>query len=388
MKRAGILFATVAIVFGQQTQPKKPSGSFDNSRATTPDALHSVGVRGSIDAGGYAASASAKTQTDMFRELADLQVAVLAPVLSAAGCSGESKVKRRMVNALSKKDFANAASEAEQALRQTENPEYRQIAGLAYEGLGRLESAADQLRKAANARKDEASYFAAGAALLLAGDMDGAAKLFKTSGERLSPLGAGAIQFQQGHFADAVRTFLAAGTKNKKGDEQAFQMLAVSLRAADAATIADAAKQLASWTLPGDSKTASAHLAYAVALSLTDGEPAFIRKELDSAVTLNPDLVLAHLQLGALLSARGDLEGAIQSYKRALILDDSLVDAHYRISQIYMRRGEEGNAQEQLRLHAQARSRQRTDIEAARVPVRVKETKLGECADTHQGKWR
>ena len=60
------------------------------------------------------------------------------------------------------------------------------------------------------------------------------------------------------------------------------------------------------------------------------------------AVTLDPKMTKAHLQLGILLSEQRRFDEAIPSLVEAMRLDPNLGQAHYRLAQAYQRTGQKG----------------------------------------------
>jgi len=57
------------------------------------------------------------------------------------------------------------------------------------------------------------------------------------------------------------------------------------------------------------------------------------------AATLNPADSDAHLNLGIILEERGDVDGAVAHFTRAIEIDDRETDAHFRLGRIARKRG-------------------------------------------------
>lgn len=57
----------------------------------------------------------------------------------------------------------------------------------------------------------------------------------------------------------------------------------------------------------------------------------------------------AHVNVGALLERRGDLDGAVEAYQRALTIDNEYADAHYNLSVALLRLGRTEEAEKHLR---------------------------------------
>jgi tetratricopeptide (TPR) repeat protein len=87
---------------------------------------------------------------------------------------------------------------------------------------------------------------------------------------------------------------------------------------------------------------------------------------LEKAVTIDPKLGEAYLQLGILYSARGDFEQAIRIYKKAIEVSPHLSEAHYRLGLAYKRIGEESKAQQEFHAHERTEKTEAAAIERQR----------------------
>src|SRR5438552_3999764 len=72
--------------------------------------------------------------------------------------------------------------------------------------------------------------------------------------------------------------------------------------------------------------------------------PAQVESLLNKAILLDPKLGGAYLLLGILYSDRGDFPKAIAAYQQASKADSQMDESHYRVAQIYRRRGEKAKA--------------------------------------------
>ena len=320
----------------------KQLGKFDEGKPASPKSLKSVGVRGTVDGGGYAASAAAKTQSELYRQLVDLQVSLTHPLWkSSLPCP-------------------SAIPELE---RRPHSPETRQLLGLAYEANGQLEAAAEQFRLATDVRDDEIARFLYGSALLLVGDTPRADSVFAKAGSppSLTTVGEAAARFQEGDVDQSLRLFL------KSNHPAAALFIAIVVRSASPAARSEAITALAQKT-PGN---ATALYALACArLSANENDPAKIESEWKQSIALDPNLAGAHFRLAASYASRGELTPAITEYRSALAIDPEMADAHYRLSQLYTRSGDTAAAKEQLNLHQQTRTRQQAEIESGKVRLR------------------
>lgn len=91
---------------------------------------------------------------------------------------------------------------------------------------------------------------------------------------------------------------------------------------------------------------------------------------LEKAVTIDPKFDEAHLQLGILYSARGNLEQAIGAYKRASELNPHHGEAHYRLGAAYKRLGKEAEAEQEFQAHEQIEKTEAATIDRQRREVR------------------
>ena len=79
------------------------------------------------------------------------------------------------------------------------------------------------------------------------------------------------------------------------------------------------------------------------------------------AIDLDPDFAEAYLQLGVLCAEeKRDLE-ALQHYEKAVNLDHSLADAHYRLGQALLRRGDTMRGKEELEIYSQLHTHQTSE---------------------------
>jgi tetratricopeptide (TPR) repeat protein len=297
-------------------------------------------------------------------------------------------LRRPAIASLSRADFPSAATALEALLPSSDEPATRQLLGLAYEGSGQLEAAAEQFRLAAAAQPDEAGLVAEGIALLLEGEVDGAEAIFRRALNQaggptaFAPLGLGAALFQHGQVAAALHLLLDAGTA-QPSESAPFGFIAIAVRSAEPATLTHVIDVLTSLTqrVPkGSANYALACALIAAAGGAPDGpQSAQIEANLKEAVALDPQLADAHFRLAGIYAAREDLSSAIAEYRAALDCDPRLIEAHYRLGQLYVRSGQTQLAADQLKLHQQLRARQKSEIESGSVPIHLPETTAAAC---------
>ncbi|HEX4229557.1 MAG TPA: tetratricopeptide repeat protein [Bryobacteraceae bacterium] len=371
-------------------KPSKPLGTFDDSTTGPPHSLKSVGVRGTIDAGGYSSSATVKAQTEFYEQLIHLQIAALRSVWAPQDrCNGTGSPRMQAIGLLTRGEYSQAATALEALLRTDNQPGTRQLLGLAYEGSGQLEAAAEQFRLAAVARPDVAAMVAHGAALLFLGEVDQAEAVFHGASQQsaaqaaLARLGLAAAMFQRGRIEQALDLFLNVASANP-ANRSAFGFIAVALRSADAAVLTRSINVLTSLThrSPQDG---GPHYALASALTVAAGgapdpvRSAAIETHLKDAIRFDPQLADAHFRLAEIYAAREDLPSAIAEYRSALDCNPELVEAHYRLSQLYARSGQPELATEQLALHRQLRAQQGSQIERGAIHFRLPDDNTPAC---------
>lgn len=99
---------------------------------------------------------------------------------------------------------------------------------------------------------------------------------------------------------------------------------------------------------------ADARFTYALALSKQDTAEVDkdsrqeIAAQLKRALALNPRMARAHFLLGDSEADTGDLASAIDEFVANLKLESADAQAHYRLSQLYWRNGQQNRAREEI----------------------------------------
>ena len=91
---------------------------------------------------------------------------------------------------------------------------------------------------------------------------------------------------------------------------------------------------------------------------------------LTKAITIDPKLSEAHLQLGNLYSDQSQYEKAIPEYAKALEVNPNLADAHYRLGQAFVHTGAKEKAQEHFQVYQQLRAQHLADLEKQTADIR------------------
>ena len=122
---------------------------------------------------------------------------------------------------------------------------------------------------------------------------------------------------------------------------------------------------------------AEAHLVYALALRKEPEQNANSRQEIASqlkrALQLDPRMARAHFLLGDLESEVNNLSGAIDEFVAGSKLEPENAEAHYRLSLLYRRVGQQEAARKEMdtfrSLRGRADAKTSTDSTAAASPA-------------------
>ena len=103
------------------------------------------------------------------------------------------------------------------------------------------------------------------------------------------------------------------------------------------------------------------------------GRSALVETLLQKAIQLDPKLGDGYLQLGTLYSRRADYPRAIAEYQKAVTanpdLEQTIAEAHYHLSQMYVRIGDKAKAQEELQVHDGLTKKLKEDTERDRLTI-------------------
>ena len=233
----------------------------------------------------------------------------------------------------------------------------RNLQGDIEERAGDHIAAAEMFQRAAHLDASEEHLFDWGNNLLALRTADDAVQVFEAaikrhpSSARLH-VGLGIARYARGEYAPAVQSFCRAADlepADPRPIEFLGEMYGVSPDLASEITerVARFAK--------AHPKVASGQYYYAMNLWRAPGAPnatgtpgatgkdetlKTVESLLKRAVSLDPAMTKAHLQLGILLSEQRRFEEAIPSLVEAARLDPGLGQAHYRLAQAYQRTGQ------------------------------------------------
>ena len=278
-----------------------------------------------------------------------------------------------------KPDPSDASAAASEAAREADS---HRLAGDRAEHSGDPLAAVHEYEEAVRLNPSEQNYFAWGAELLLHRAIKPASEVF-TKGAAAHPksarmlAGLGAALYASGSYADAARRVCDASDL-QPADPTPYLFLGKMEKAAPD-PLPCVGQKLARFT-HDQPANALGNYYYAVALwkqSRSAGEgpensPAVQQAEalLQMAVTADPKLDAAYVQLGILYDAQGNPTQAIDAYKKAVEANPQSGEAHYRLALAYKRTGEEVKSEKELQLYKQADKSETAAIEQQRREIR------------------
>jgi tetratricopeptide (TPR) repeat protein len=224
---------------------------------------------------------------------------------------------------------------------------------------------------AAELDPSETNFFDWGSELLLHHAAEPAIEVF-TKGNRLFPQSVrmltalGAAWYAQGFYDRAAQSLCEASDLNPNDAEPYLFM--GKMQAAETVP-SDAIEEKLARFAKLEPENALANYYYAVSLwkgqqNLQNTQPLEkIKSLLNKAITLDPRLGEAHLQLGILYSQQKALADAISAYRKAIEVNPQLEQAHYRLAQAYRQSGDTSKAQTELKLYEQISARKRAEFE-------------------------
>lgn len=226
----------------------------------------------------------------------------------------------------------------------------RNLQGDIEERAGNLIAAAEAFQRAAHLDASEEHLFDWGNNLLNMRAPDDALLVFEAaikrhpSSARLH-IGLGIARYARGEYPAAVQSFCKAADL-EPGDARPIEFLGEMYGVAPdlASEITERVARFAK----AQPQIASGQYYYAMNLwrapaadaAATEASLKAVESLLRKAVSLDPKMTKAHLQLGILLSEQKRFAEAIPSLVEATRLDPNLGQAHYRLAQAYQRTGQ------------------------------------------------
>ena len=239
------------------------------------------------------------------------------------------------------------------------------------ESHGRPLEAAKDYQRASELDPSEPHLFAWGAELLLHRASEPAAEVF-AKGRRLYPrsvrmrLGLGAAMYAQDLRAEAAKIFLEASDLDPS-DALPYLFLG-RLQVTETNLPAGWTNRMKRF-VDLHPENATAHCLYAAALAKLGREEQnseAIESQLRTAITLDPKLGSAYLQLGILLAQRRDYPGAAAAFQKAVEIIPLPDEAHYRLADVYRRMGQTDQANKETELFKQISAQKKQQVERER----------------------
>jgi tetratricopeptide (TPR) repeat protein len=228
---------------------------------------------------------------------------------------------------------------------------------------GNLLAAAEEYQRAAHMDPTEEHLFDWGDNLLQLHAYEEATQVFTAGIERHPEsarlhVGLGIAQYSRGQHEDAVKSLCRAADL-APSDPRPYQFLGEMYGVAP--TLAGEITERLARFAKAHPRNALAQFHYA--MSLWKGQPSppadlrQVEALLRRAVTLDPKLAKAFLELGILLSDQQRYQDAIQQLQSAARLEPDLAQAHYRLAQAYQRTGQKTLADKELEIFQRLSSR-------------------------------
>lgn len=328
---------------------------------------------------------SAGTSTAMeFDDKPSFTVAGVTDWTNVGGHGSDTKLRTseslaKETATLKSAESGESSAPASEAARAADS---HRSAGDRAEHSGDLLAAVREYEQAVRMNPSEQNYFAFGTELLLHRAIKPAAEVF-TKGSAAHPgsarmlAGLGAALYAGGAYADAARRVCEASDL-QPADPTPYLFLGKMEKAAPD-PLPCVEQKLARFA-HDQPANALGNYYYAVALWKQsrgaergpENSPLLQQVEalLQKAVTSDPKLDAAYVQLGVLYSARGTFPQAISAYKKAIEVNAQSGEAHYRLALAYKRVGEEERSEQELKFYKQAEKSETAAIEQQRREIR------------------
>jgi tetratricopeptide (TPR) repeat protein len=278
--------------------------------------------------------------------------------------------------------LAGRLSEARQSIQKLlkvkDTAELHNLLGEVEEKDGNFVTAANEFQIAAHMEPSESNIFDWGSDLLLHRTLDPAIEVFQQGTQRYpnSPrlaIGLGMAYYSLGKYDDAVKSLLRAADLDP-ADPRVYPFLS---RAFDSSP-SQADEVIERFKRFTELQPQNGQAVYYYAMSLwkakraqdTNLDLTQIESLLKKAVSLDPKLPEAHLQLANLYSDQRKYAESIPEYLKARELNPDLADVHYRLAQAYVRTDQKDLAQQELKVYQELRAQHLSDLEKQRAEIR------------------
>jgi tetratricopeptide (TPR) repeat protein len=275
-------------------------------------------------------------------------------------------------------DPAQARQLVQSLLPANNAAELHNLLGQIEEKDGKFVAAVSEFQIAAHQDPSESNLFDWASELLLHQTLEPAIEVFRKAVDRYpnSPrlaIGLGIALYSRGIYDEAVKSLLRAADLSPS-DPRCYLFLS---KAYDSSP-SQADEVIQRFARFSELQPNNARAFYYYAMSLWKGKRAQdpsldlhqIEWLLKKAVTLDPRLAEAHLQLGNLYSDQSQYAESIPEYGKALENNPDLADARYRLGQAYVHTGEKGRAQQQFEVYQRLRAQHLADLDKQRADIR------------------
>ena len=273
---------------------------------------------------------------------------------------------------------AEARALVQDLLKKKNTAELHNLLGEIEEKDGKFVAAANEFEAAAHMDPSESNLFDWGSELLLHRTLGPAIEVFQHATERYpaSPrlaIGLGMALYSRGNYDDAVKSLLRAADLNPS-DARCYLFLS---KAYDSSP-SQADEVIQRFRRFAELQPRNGRASYYYAMSLWKGKRAQdpgldlqqIESLLKTAISLDPALAEAHLQLANLYSDQNKYAESIPEYVRARELNPDMADVYYRLGQAYVRTGDKDHAQEQFQVYQRLRSQHMAELDKQRADIR------------------
>ena len=225
------------------------------------------------------------------------------------------------------------------------------------ESLNKPLEAVREYERAAKLDPSEANLFDWGTELLVHQALQPAIDVFN-KGVQLFPrssrmlLGAAAALYARGEYSLAAERFFKA-TDLDPADPVPYMFLG-KLQSSEITGSAAFFERMSRFVaLQPQNAWANYYCAMSLWAQRKNVNDTRVQSLLEEAVRLDSGLGVGYLQLGILYAARQQFPTAIRSYQKAIEIDPSLEQAHYRLAEVYRQMGEAQKAREEDALFRQ-----------------------------------
>src|SRR5580704_2053513 len=333
-----------------------------------------AGVTDWSNLGLHGSAASSKTSESLAKETSALK----SGEAEARSAGGSSKRYQTALAYRDKGDFSAARQEVRKALAIADDAEGHRLLGELDERLNDPLEAVREYERAARMDPSEQNYFEWGTELLLHKAAEPAVEVF-TRGSAVHPksarmlTGLGAALYSSGSWEEAARRLCDAS--DLQPVDPAPYLFLGKIEMTSPTPLPCSEQKLAQFA---EEQPGNALANYYYAISIWKREkgsenPARWKQAealLEKAVTIDPRLDEAYLQLGVLHFAQGDFDEAIRGYQNAIEINPNLGEAHRQLGLAYQRTGERTKAQQEFQAYERAEKTEAADRERQRRELR------------------